>query len=76
MKFSKFMASIAGRLIRIIAGAVLMYIGFFVMKNTAGYIIEVIGVAPLLAGIFDVCIFAPLFGMPFTGTAIRAYKSK
>ena len=76
MNFSKFMASGAGRLLRIVAGAALMYLGFFVMKNTAGYIIGVIGIAPLLASVFDFCIFAPLFGMPFMGKAIRAYKSK
>jgi hypothetical protein len=26
---------------------------------------------PLLAGVFDFCIFAPLFGAPFSGKAIR-----
>jgi len=27
---------------------------------------------PFLAGLFDVCVFAPLFGNPFQGKAIRA----
>ena len=73
MKFSKFMASPAGRLLRIVAGLVLVYVGFFVMKNLGGYIIGVVGIVPLLAGIFDFCVFAPLFSMPLSGKAIRAY---
>jgi hypothetical protein len=76
MNFSKFMASGAGRLLRVIAGLVLIYVGFIIVKNTAGYIIGVIGLVPLLAGIFDFCIFAPLFRMPFMGKAIRAYSPK
>jgi len=76
MNFSKFMASGTGRPLRIIAGAALIYLGFFVMKNTAGYIVGVIGIVPFLAGIFDFCVIAPLFGMPFMGKAIREYKTK
>ena len=76
MNFSKFMARVAGRILRIIAGAALIYLGFFVMKNRAGYIIGVIGFAPLLASIFDFCIFAQSFGIPFMGKPIRAYTSR
>ena len=73
MKFSQFMASNMGRILRIIAGIVLIAVGF-TMKSTGGYVIAVIGALPLLAGIFDVCIFAPLFKMPFTGKKIRSYQ--
>ena len=73
MKFSKFMASPAGRLVRIIAGAALIGIGI-AMKSTGGYVLAVVGALPLVAGILDFCIFAPLFGMPFTGKAIRAFR--
>ncbi len=73
MKFSQFMASNMGRIVRVIAGAVLIGIGIS-MKSAGGYAIAVIGALPLLAGIFDVCIFAPLFRMPFTGKKIRSYK--
>lgn len=75
MKFSKFMSSNSGRILRVIAGAALIVIGI-IMKSTGGYVIAVIGAAPLLAGLFDFCIFAPLFHMPFMGKAIRAYKQK
>ncbi len=74
MKFSQFMASGLGRVLRVVAGIALIYYGLFVLKNMTGYAIGAIGVAPLLAGVFDVCVFAPLFKMPLAGGAIRAYK--
>lgn len=73
MKFSQFMANPVGRIIRVLAGAVLIAVGI-AMKSTGGYVLAVVGALPLAAGVFDVCIFAPLFGMPFTGRAIRAVK--
>lgn len=73
MKFSQFMASPTGRIIRVVAGAILIAIGI-AMKSTGGYVVAVIGALPLVAGILDVCIFAPLFGMPFKGKAIRVIK--
>jgi len=71
MKFAKFMASMWGRILRIVAGIVLIYAGFYVLKGTGGLILAIIGVAPLAAGIFDFCIIAPLFGAPFKGRGIR-----
>lgn len=73
MKFSQFMASPTGRIIRVVAGAILIATGI-AMKSTGGYVVAVIGALPLVAGLLDVCIFAPLFGMPFTGKAIRAFR--
>jgi hypothetical protein len=71
MKFSQFMASTAGRLLRVTAGLFLIVIGI-ILNSAAGYILAGIGLLPLMAGIFDWCIFAPLLGMPFSGRAIRA----
>ncbi len=76
MKIFKFMASPAGRVLRVVIGLVLLYVGLVVMKSTAGYILGVIGIVPLLAGVFDFCVFAPLFGMPFKGKSIREHKIK
>jgi len=73
--FVSFMASTAGRITRIVAGIVLIVLGFFVVSNTAvGIILIVVGLVPLLAGIFDFCVFAPLFGNPMSGKKIRAGK--
>ena len=71
MKFAKFMAGNMGRGLRIAAGLVLVYLGFFIIGRTGGYILGVVGLAPLFAGIFDVCLLAPLFGAPFLGKAVR-----
>jgi uncharacterized membrane protein HdeD (DUF308 family) len=73
--FVKFMASRNGRITRIVAGAVLILLGFFVVENTTtGIILMVVGLVPLLAGIFDYCLLAPLFGAPINGAKIRAGK--
>jgi hypothetical protein len=65
MKFAQFMASTFGRALRIIAGLVLIGIGLWVLGGTWGIVLAVVGAVPLVAGIFDFCVFAPLFGGPF-----------
>jgi hypothetical protein len=73
--FATFMASPAGRIIRVIAGLVLVALGLFGMRaSTGGIVVAVIGLVPLLAGLFDFCVFAPLFGAPMSGARIRAGK--
>ena len=72
MSLIKFLASATGRWVRIIAGVVLIVLGLLVVKDTAGIVVAVIGVVPLAAGIFDFCVFAPLFGAPFSGKQIRS----
>lgn len=69
--FFSFIAGPAGRLIRALAGLALILIGLFVVRGTGGWIIAIVGLAPLLAGVFDFCIFAPLFGLPFVGPRLR-----
>lgn len=69
--FVTFMASTAGRATRAIAGIVLIALGLLVIQDTAGIIVAVIGVLPLAAGVFDFCVFAPLFGAPLSGPKIR-----
>ena len=71
MVFVKFMSSTTGRWVRIIAGIALVAIGLAVLQNTAGIILAVVGLVPLLAGLVDVCVFAPLFREPFSGQAAR-----
>ncbi len=67
-----FLASQAGRLTRVVAGVILILIGLLAFDGTTlGVIITVIGLVPLAAGSFDVCLFAPLFGLPFRGPKLR-----
>ncbi len=72
--FINFMASPAGRITRIVAGIVLVALGLLVIHGTGGIILAVVGLVPLVAGLFDFCVFAPLFGSPMSGPKIRAGK--
>ena len=65
MGFARFMASPVGRLIRIVAGIALVYVGLATMGGTGGWVVAIIGLVPLAAGVFDFCVFAPLIGAPF-----------
>jgi hypothetical protein len=72
--FVNFMASTTGRIVRIVAGLALILWGLAGLGGTTGIIVAVIGAVPLLAGLLDFCIFAPLFGRPFHGPQIRATR--
>ncbi|MDL1900285.1 DUF2892 domain-containing protein [Anaerolineae bacterium CFX9] len=71
MGFAKMMASPAGRLIRIVAGIALILIGLTSVDGVGGIVLAVIGVLPILAGVFNVCLIAPIIGAPFSGKAVR-----
>jgi hypothetical protein len=58
--------------VRIVAGAALIAWGLLGIGGTTGVIVAVVGAVPLLAGLFDFCVFAPLFGNPLSGKKIRA----
>ncbi len=70
--FCTFMASTTGRIVRIVAGIALIAWGLLGLAGTTGIVVVVIGAVPLLAGLFDFCVFAPLFGCPLSGPRIRA----
>ena len=72
--FILFMASTTGRIVRVVAGAALIAWGLLGLGGTTGIIVAVIGAVPLLAGLFDFCVFAPLFGAPLSGPKIRGAK--
>ncbi len=76
MGFARFMASAAGRALRVIAGLALIAGGIALYAtNTStvtGAILAVVGLVPLAAGLFDFCIFAPLAGAPLSGAKVRA----
>jgi hypothetical protein len=74
--FLGFMASQAGRLVRGVAGLALILIGFLVVGGIWGWVIAVVGLVVFAAGAFDFCIFAPLFGKPFKGPALREALKK
>ncbi len=72
--FVSFMASTAGRVLRAVVGIVLVYVGWVTMGGTGGIIVALVGLVMIAAGVFDFCLFAPLFGNPLSGKKIRAGK--
>jgi hypothetical protein len=69
--FFRFIAGPTGRAIRAIAGLVLIAVGIWWVSGIARWILIVVGLVPLAAGLFDWCVFAPLFGLPFVGSRLR-----
>jgi hypothetical protein len=70
--FVSFMVSTSGRITRVVAGALLIAWGLMGIGGAVGVLVAVIGVVPFAAGLFDFCVFAPLFGNPINGSKIRA----
>ena len=66
MAFAEWMAGGAGRGLRVLAGLILIGIGIYIRGNW-GVVIAVVGVVPVLAGIFNLCLIAPILGAPFRG---------
>jgi uncharacterized protein (DUF697 family) len=71
-----FLASQAGRITRIVAGLVLIGLGLLLVGEWRGYVMAAVGLVPLAAGVFDVCMFAPLFGRPFLGKNLRRWAQE
>lgn len=62
--FVGYMRNPAGRTLRIVLGLFLIWWGFW---GHAGWVLGVIGFAPLAAGLFNFCLFAPFFGRTIWG---------
>ncbi|HEY0653679.1 MAG TPA: DUF2892 domain-containing protein [Chryseosolibacter sp.] len=75
-KFAQFMASPAGRITRILAGAGLMILGATQTSAKTKASLLAVGAIPLSAGAFDFCLISPLFKGPFWGSQIRNTKTK
>lgn len=69
-----FLASPSGRITRVVAGVAVVAWGLFALRGVGGTVVVLIGLIPLAAGLFDFCVFAPLFGAPLSGPKIRASK--
>ena len=70
MGFALFMSSAAGRLLRIVAGLVMIVLGVRA-GTTGGYILAIIGLVPLVLGILNWCLLASLLGVPFKGSELK-----
>ena len=65
--FARFMATPTGRGVRILVGLGLIAWGWTMRGQTPGIVLMIVGLVPLLAGMFNVCFIAGLIGVPFSG---------
>jgi hypothetical protein len=65
------MVTRVGSIIRIMVGLIFIVVGICWGQGTVGYLMVIVGLVPLLAGIFDKCIFAALFKLPSDGSELR-----
>jgi hypothetical protein len=70
MALANFMASTAGRLLRVVLGIVLIVVGLLI-GGPVGWVIAIIGVVPIVAGAANVCLIGPVIGAPFKGSAAK-----
>lgn len=66
----RFIGSTPGRVLRVVAGLMLIAVG--VVAGGWWLALAAVGLVPLAAGLFDVCVLGPLFRLPFGGRAFRA----
>lgn len=61
MALVKFMRSIAGRLLRVIAGLAVIWLALSQMMRPWSLIATAVGVVPILARLMNFCLLGPLF---------------
>lgn len=70
--FAQFMTSTAGRVLRAGAGLGLVAGGLLAIGGVAGGVLAAVGLIPLAAGFFDICLLGPPLGASPRGRDIRA----
>ena len=68
MSFVTFMSSPAGRAVRAVAG--LAFIAWGVVDGILALVL--VGLVPLAAGVFNVCLLGPLFKAPFSAKTLHS----
>lgn len=66
-RFAAWMATPAGRGLRIVAGIALIGAGLGVVRGVTGALLAVIGVVPIIAGLVNWCLLAPILRVPIRG---------
>ncbi len=72
--FAQFVNSPAGRIARLVVGIGLIVWGYTQLNTGTGIVLIVIGLVPLVAGAFDLCLISALLGGPISGARIRGPK--
>lgn len=69
MAILRFFNSPAGRVARVVLGLALIAIG--ASLGGGWWLLALLGLLPLAAGLFDICTLAPLFHLPLSGRRFR-----
>lgn len=70
--FARFINSPTGRITRIVAGLGLIAWGYAQRAGTGGIVLIVVGLIPLVAGVFDLCLISALLGGPIRASRLRS----
>lgn len=73
---ARFINSVAGRIVRVVVGLCLVAWGFALREDAIGILFMMVGIVPLLAGVFDLCMLSAFLGGPVTGAEVRAIRRK
>jgi len=68
--FARFINSPAGRIFRIVVGLALIGYGYTRRAETMGMVLMVVGLVPLAAGSFNLCLVSALLGGPLSGAKV------
>lgn len=68
--FFHFIESNTGRALRMFLGVVMIVLGVVFIPGVPGYLVTLIGLEPLFAGLTGVCLLAPLFGYTLAGEKV------
>jgi len=67
MGFVNFMLSIAGRVLRVVAGVVIIWFALHSLQPPWSFVVAAIGLVPIAAGLFNFCLLGPLFSVDLLG---------
>jgi hypothetical protein len=68
--FARFINSPSGRLTRVVIGVLLVGWGMTQRGSSTGITLIVVGLIPLVAGTFNLCVISALLGGPISGARI------
>jgi hypothetical protein len=69
--FARFINTVAGRIVRLVAGIALIVWGYSLLDETLGIVLIIVGLIPSLAGALDLCVISALLGGPLSGKKLR-----
>jgi hypothetical protein len=74
--FAHFINTVAGRIVRLVAGIALIMWGYFLLDETLGIVLIIVGLIPFVAGALDLCVISALLGGPLAGKKVREISLK